>query len=40
MNGQLGEKTQSALRAFQRDQALPESGYMDTQTLLKLGGTP
>jgi His-Xaa-Ser repeat protein HxsA len=37
IDGILGPKTQSALRTFQKEQKLPETGQMDTQTLAKLG---
>jgi peptidoglycan hydrolase-like protein with peptidoglycan-binding domain len=37
IDGILGPKTQAALRSFQRDQKLPETGRMDNDTLAKLG---
>ncbi|MEZ5938633.1 MAG: peptidoglycan-binding domain-containing protein [Hyphomonadaceae bacterium] len=40
MTGVLNTKTQAALRAYQADHALPQTGYMDTATLLKLGVAP
>lgn len=37
IDGVMGPKTQDALRAFQKDQNLPSTGRMDTQTLGALG---
>jgi peptidoglycan hydrolase-like protein with peptidoglycan-binding domain len=37
IDGILGPKTQAALRSFQKDQKLPETGRMDNDTLAKLG---
>ena len=37
IDGIMGPKTHAALRAFQKDQKLPETGRADNQTLAKLG---
>lgn len=37
IDGLMGPRTQAALRDFQKDQKLPETGRADTQTLEKLG---
>jgi peptidoglycan lytic transglycosylase B len=37
IDGIMGPKTQTALRTYQKDQKLPETGRMDSQTLEKLG---
>jgi His-Xaa-Ser repeat protein HxsA len=37
LDGVLGQKTRTALQAFQRDRGLPETGRMDTETLNALG---
>jgi peptidoglycan hydrolase-like protein with peptidoglycan-binding domain len=37
IDGIMGPKTQAALRAFQKDQNLPQTGKMDAETLAKLG---
>jgi His-Xaa-Ser repeat protein HxsA len=37
IDGIMGPKTQAALRNYQKDQKLPETGRIDTQTLEKLG---
>ena len=39
IDGFLGPRTQSALRAYQKDQKLPETGRLDPQTREKLGVT-
>jgi peptidoglycan hydrolase-like protein with peptidoglycan-binding domain len=37
IDGVMGPKTMAALKAFQKDQKLPESGKLDDQTREKLG---
>jgi peptidoglycan hydrolase-like protein with peptidoglycan-binding domain len=37
VDGIMGPRTQAALRAYQKDQKLPETGRMDAQTREKLG---
>jgi hypothetical protein len=37
IDGVMGPKTQAAIRAFQKDQNLPQTGRMDDQTAAKLG---
>jgi hypothetical protein len=37
IDGFMGPKTQAALRAYQKDQNLPQTGQTDAQTLEKLG---
>jgi hypothetical protein len=37
IDGFMGPKTQAALRAYQKDQNLPQTGQSDAQTLEKLG---
>ena len=37
VDGIMGPKTMAALKAFQKDQKLPESGRLDDQTREKLG---
>jgi peptidoglycan hydrolase-like protein with peptidoglycan-binding domain len=37
IDGILGPKTTAALRNFQKDQNLPQTGRMDRETLAKLG---
>ena len=37
IDGMMGPKTQAALRTYQKDQKLSETGQMDNQTLEKLG---
>jgi peptidoglycan hydrolase-like protein with peptidoglycan-binding domain len=37
IDGIMGPRTQSALRAYQKDQKLPETGRLDAQTREKLG---
>jgi hypothetical protein len=37
LDGVMGPKTMAALKAFQKDQKLPESGKLDDQTREKLG---
>jgi peptidoglycan hydrolase-like protein with peptidoglycan-binding domain len=37
IDGVMGPKTQAALRAYQKDQNLPQTGRTDPQTLEKLG---
>jgi peptidoglycan hydrolase-like protein with peptidoglycan-binding domain len=37
IDGIIGPKTMAALRAFQKDQKLPETGRLDDQTREKLG---
>jgi peptidoglycan hydrolase-like protein with peptidoglycan-binding domain len=37
IDGVMGPKTMAALKAFQKDQKLPESGRLDDQTREKLG---
>jgi peptidoglycan hydrolase-like protein with peptidoglycan-binding domain len=37
IDGVMGPKTQAALRAYQKDQNLPQTGRTDAQTLEKLG---
>jgi peptidoglycan hydrolase-like protein with peptidoglycan-binding domain len=37
IDGIMGPKTQAALRSYQKDQKLPETGRIDNQTLEKLG---
>jgi peptidoglycan hydrolase-like protein with peptidoglycan-binding domain len=37
VDGMMGPKTQAALRAYQKDQNLPQTGRTDAQTLEKLG---
>jgi peptidoglycan hydrolase-like protein with peptidoglycan-binding domain len=37
VDGIVGPRTQAALRAYQRDQNLPQTGRLDDQTLGKLG---
>ena len=37
VDGVIGPKTMAALKAFQKDQKLPESGRLDDQTREKLG---
>jgi peptidoglycan hydrolase-like protein with peptidoglycan-binding domain len=37
IDGVMGPKTMTALKAFQKDQKLPESGRLDDQTREKLG---
>ena len=37
IDGVMGPRTQSALRAYQKDQKLPETGQLDAQTREKLG---
>jgi peptidoglycan hydrolase-like protein with peptidoglycan-binding domain len=39
VDGIMGPKTMAALKAFQKDQKLPESGRLDDQTRDKLGVT-
>jgi peptidoglycan hydrolase-like protein with peptidoglycan-binding domain len=36
-DGIIGPRTQSALRAYQKEQNLPQTGQLDDQTRLKLG---
>ncbi|MFZ4607316.1 MAG: peptidoglycan-binding domain-containing protein [Caulobacter sp.] len=36
-DGQLGGKTTAALKAFQTDSNLPATGYLDVDTLRRLG---
>lgn len=36
-DGQPGERTQRAIRAFQRSQGLPATGALDTETMRRLG---
>jgi peptidoglycan hydrolase-like protein with peptidoglycan-binding domain len=40
MDGALNTKTESALRAYQKDQGLTATGNLDGQTLVRLGVTP
>ena len=40
IDGQLGEKTRAALRAFQNASGLVENGNMDPEVLSLLGITP
>jgi peptidoglycan hydrolase-like protein with peptidoglycan-binding domain len=37
IDGIMGPRTQSALRAYQKGQSLPETGQLDAQTREKLG---
>jgi peptidoglycan hydrolase-like protein with peptidoglycan-binding domain len=37
VDGVVGPRTQAALRAYQKDQNLPQTGQLDVQTLGKLG---
>jgi peptidoglycan hydrolase-like protein with peptidoglycan-binding domain len=37
IDGIMGPKTEAALKAFQKEQKLPETGRLDSQTLAKLG---
>jgi carboxyl-terminal processing protease len=37
IDGVMGPKTQAALRDFQKEQKLPQTGRLDAQTLEKLG---
>lgn len=37
IDGVMGPRTQAALRAYQKDQQLPETGQLDAQTREKLG---
>jgi len=37
IDGIIGPRTQAALRAYQKDQKLPETGRLDSQTREKLG---
>ena len=37
IDGVMGARTQAALRAYQKDQNLPQTGRTDAQTLEKLG---
>jgi His-Xaa-Ser repeat protein HxsA len=37
VDGIMGPKTESALKSFQKDQKLPETGRLDSETLAKLG---
>ena len=37
IDGVLGPKTRAALRSYQKDQKLPETGRLDNETLAKLG---
>jgi peptidoglycan hydrolase-like protein with peptidoglycan-binding domain len=37
IDGFMGPRTQAALRAYQKDQNLPQTGQSDAQTLEKLG---
>lgn len=37
IDGVMGPRTQAALREFQKDQSLPETGRADAKTLEKLG---
>jgi peptidoglycan hydrolase-like protein with peptidoglycan-binding domain len=37
IDGKMGPKTMAALKQFQKDQKLPESGRVDDQTREKLG---
>jgi peptidoglycan hydrolase-like protein with peptidoglycan-binding domain len=37
IDGIMGPKTQAALRNYQKDQKLPETGRLDEQTRQKLG---
>jgi peptidoglycan hydrolase-like protein with peptidoglycan-binding domain len=39
VDGIMGPKTMAALKAFQKDQKLTESGHLDDQTREKLGVT-
>jgi peptidoglycan hydrolase-like protein with peptidoglycan-binding domain len=39
IDGVMGPKTMAALKAFQKDQKLTESGRLDDQTREKLGVT-
>jgi peptidoglycan hydrolase-like protein with peptidoglycan-binding domain len=39
IDGKMGPKTMAALKQFQKDQKLPESGKLDDQTREKLGIT-
>jgi peptidoglycan hydrolase-like protein with peptidoglycan-binding domain len=36
-DGIIGPRTQSALRAYQKEQNLPQTGQLDDQTRLRLG---
>jgi peptidoglycan hydrolase-like protein with peptidoglycan-binding domain len=37
IDGVMGPRTEAALRAYQKDQKLPETGQLDSQTREKLG---
>jgi len=37
VDGIMGPKTEAALKSFQKEEKLPETGHMDRQTLAKLG---
>jgi carboxyl-terminal processing protease len=37
VDGIMGPKTEAALKSFQKDQKLPETGRLDSETLAKLG---
>ena len=37
IDGVLGPQTRAALRSYQKDQKLPETGRLDNETLAKLG---
>jgi peptidoglycan hydrolase-like protein with peptidoglycan-binding domain len=40
MDGTLNPKTEAALKGYQKARGLPQTGSLDSQTLVQLGVTP